>query len=77
LVLKIELNPRSVAAVKHRRPGLGKQGAYPQQRRSPLIQQSRVRTGIFFSLPPVSSMKLSGLEPVTIGADALFVNIGE
>ena len=26
------------------------------------------------SLPP---MKLSGLEPVTLGADSLFVNIGE
>ena len=25
----------------------------------------------------VSPLKLSGLEPVTIGADALFVNIGE
>ncbi|SFB86130.1 methionine synthase (B12-dependent) [Polaromonas sp. OV174] len=27
--------------------------------------------------PPVSPMKLSGLEPVSIGADSLFVNIGE
>ena len=29
------------------------------------------------SRPAVPPMKLSGLEPVTIGADSLFVNIGE
>jgi len=29
------------------------------------------------ALPPVPPMRLAGLEPVSIGADALFVNIGE
>ncbi|MEY4652321.1 MAG: hypothetical protein RI884_902, partial [Pseudomonadota bacterium] len=29
------------------------------------------------ALPPVPPMRLAGLEPVAIGADALFVNIGE